>query len=220
MSQRPRLSQLDLWATKESECLEVIRAAVGALAKEPGNDPDEDVLNRRLMRFIDSVLAARSRAGGSSLQPPAYEGRSSPAPSDPLRASREFKRPDFTWLWIDDLAPNPRLSRREFAVECKRLTPGQRLRLYVTNGICRFQNTTHAYGKDMRSGAMVGYLQSIEMTPARTGVNNAAHAEGIAALDVLHQAEETSGVLAHQLARSYPVTPFALTHVWETVVAG
>ena len=61
---------------------------------------------------------------------------------------------------------------------------------------------------------MVGYLQSIEMTPARTGVNNAAHAEGIAALEVLHQAGETSGVLGHQLARSFPVTPFALTHVW------
>ena len=75
MSRRPRLSQLDLWATKESECLEIIRAAVGALAKEPGNDPDEDVLNRRLMRFIDSVLAARSRAGSSSLQTACLRGQ-------------------------------------------------------------------------------------------------------------------------------------------------
>jgi hypothetical protein len=212
MTGRPRLSKLGLWAAKERECLDLLEDALRELATDhvvPGED--EDGINRRLMRVIDSVLVARP---DRTLEPPAYEGRSSPAPSDPSRTGREFKRPDFLWLWVDDLAQDPRLSRREFVVECKRLGAAPYPRLYVTNGIKRFTNDTHAYGKDMRSGAMVAYLESIAVDDARARVNKVASDEQIPRLDLRARRGDDAARLEHDLPRAYAVTPFKITHLW------
>jgi hypothetical protein len=209
---RPRLSELDLWATKERECLDVLTEALRQLSNESRvPDEDEDGINRRLMRMIDGVIARRPDC---TLAPPPYEGRSSPAPSDPVRMSREFKRPDFVWLWIDDLAADPRLSRQEFTIECKRLGASPYPRRYVTNGIQRFTNTTHAYGKDMRSGAMVGYLESILIDIALERVNMVATAEGVPLLTLVARRGDDAATLEHGLGRAYPITPFGLTHLW------
>ncbi len=210
MSARPRLSALRLWPAREAECLELLTEALAQLARDPGADPNEDSINRRLMRFLD---AATWQAGGT-LGPVVYEGRSSPAPSDDLRASREFKRPDFAWLWIDDLATDPMLSRREFVVECKRLGAEPFPARYVADGVLRFINATHAYGKDMPSGAMVGYMQSIPVNDAVQRVNDAATNHGISALVLRTRRGDEHAKLEHQVVRDFNVSPFSLTHIW------
>ncbi|MGB0096997.1 MAG: hypothetical protein WBP81_31210 [Solirubrobacteraceae bacterium] len=45
-----------------------------------------------------------------------------------------------------------------------------------TDGVLRFIMLEHAYGKDMRGGAMVGYLQRITVDDAYDAVNAAATA--------------------------------------------
>ncbi len=210
MSARPRLSALRLWPAREAECLELLAEALTQLARNPGTDPNEDSINRRLMRFLDAVTW---RAGGT-MGPVVYEGRSSPAPSDDLRASREFKRPDFAWLWIDDLATDPMFSRREFVVECKRLGAEPFPKRYVTDGILRFINATHAYGKDMPSGAMVGYMQSILVNDAVQRVNDAATDHGVPALTLRGRRRDEQAKLEHQVMRDFDSRSFSLTHIW------
>jgi hypothetical protein len=201
---------LGLWAAREKECLALLAQALSELASDPGHDADEDSINRRLMRFLD----AATYGSGYALGPVVYEGRSSPAPSDPIRVSREFKRPDFAWLWIDDLATNRMLSRREFTVECKRLGDEPFPTRYVTNGILRFINPSHAYGKDMRSGAMVGYLQAILVDDAVTRVNAAATSRSVPTLRLRERQGDDEARLEHQVTREFEVSPFSLTHLW------
>jgi len=215
MSAQPRLSNLRLWAVKEQECLDVLAEALSRLAANPGPEPDEDSINRRLMRFLDAVTQSRMhRSGGSTLPPAVYEGRSSPAPSDPARASREFKRPDFAWLWIDDLAADPALSRREFVVECKRLGADPFPARYVADGILRFISRSHEYGKDMRSGAMVGYLQSILVDVAIERVNAAATSANVPRLQLRDRRGDDAAKLEHRVCRGFAISPFSLTHLW------
>lgn len=214
---RPRLSALPLWADREQECLEVLNEALSLLSTEPAQESDEDSINRRLMRCLDAVLHSRTRTRGTTIGPPAYESRSSPAPSDPQRTSREFKRPDFIWLWIDDLAVDPKLSRREFVVECKRLGPDPFPRRYVTQGVRRFADPAHAYAKDMRSGAMVGYLQSISIDVATQQVNAVAATVDVPPLNCMTRNGEDSATFEHQIARPFHARLFSLTHMWVRV---
>jgi hypothetical protein len=210
MSARPRLSKLSLWPTRERECLELLALALAELAANPGPDTDEDSINRRLMRFLDAAIYRSAY----ELAPVVYEGRSSPAPSDAVRASREFKRPDFAWLWTDDLAADRMLSRREFVVECKRLGAEPFPTRYVVDGILRFINLSHAYGKDMRSGAMVGYMQSILVDDAMKRVNAVASNRGVPSLTLRERRGDDEAKLEHQLLRAFAVSPFSLTHLW------
>jgi hypothetical protein len=214
MSARPRLSKLRLWAAREKECLDLLAQALARLAGDPGPDADEDNINRRLMRFLDASGAQGGMGARNTLGPVVYEGRSSPAPSDPTRASREFKRPDFAWLWFDDLVADPMLSRREFVVECKRLGVDPFPRRYVTDGILRFVKDSHAYGKDMRSGAMVGYLQSIPIDTAVKQVNANVTSRNVSTLKLRSKRGDDEAKLEHRVTREFDVSPFLLTHLW------
>lgn len=219
MSERPRLSGLDFWSSYERACLEVIREAL-SLLPDGCVDRNEDDINRELFRAIQVSTHRQRQATGSVVGAVTYEGRSTPAPSDRDRSPRELKRPDFYWAWIDDLDPDPALSRREFVVECKRLAPpisGRDFpRLYVKEGIARFVDSGHGYGKEMRSGAMVGYLQRITVADAAAAVNAATAEAGIPPL-MLQAQDDARADLTHELTRDFPVSPFRLSHVWGSV---
>jgi len=123
------------------------------------SEPD---LNREFY-FLLVTATQTARRHGMSLSPPVPEGQNPPSADDAARAAREHKRPDFYWGLIDDLEPDPRRAARQFVVECKRLDVATRgwifTARYVSDGILRFINAYHGYGRDATSGAMVGYLQ-------------------------------------------------------------
>ena len=217
MSQSPRLSSIDLWGDHQRNCLRVLREALASLAGQSA-DAHENDLNRCLFRAINRV-AYYAIQGGEDIPPVVYEGRNPPSPSDRERAEREFKIPDFYWAYYDSLASNPDESYKQFVVECKRLTQpvAHYAREYMQSGIARFINVEHGYGKDVPSGAMVGYLQKVSIDDALAGVNGVVVAKLIPALAFRNRDGERGSVLAHRINRPIPISPFILTHVWSRI---
>ncbi len=217
MNQRPQLSSLDLWSDHEQLCKQLLRDALAELEDSP-IDADENDLNRLLYRAIIRV-SQRASESGDHVPVVVPEGRNPPAASDKERAEREFKTPDFYWAYIDPLASDPNDASKQFVVECKRLAKpiSRYAREYVKSGIARFINIGHGYGKGVRSGAMVGYLQEVFLDEALMGVNRQAAEDAIPDLLALRRDGESSAELVHQVTRQFTVSPFQLTHVWTRI---
>lgn len=126
--------------------------------------------------------------------------------------------PDFYWAFIYHLAIDSIAAARQFVVECKRLTlPSKNwmyTEQYVQAGISRFVTVEHAYGKEVPSGAMVGYLQVIALDQAMSEVNSCAVAEKLAPLHLSDRGTKRRAELDHQLERGFPDSPFRLIHLW------
>ena len=217
MNQRPLLSSIDLWDDHEQLCKRLLRDALVELANSPV-DADENSLNRLLYGAIIRV-SHRASQSGDHIPPVVPEGKNPPAASDQERAEREFKIPDFYWSFIDPLASDPNDASKQFVVECKRLTnPTARYaREYVRSGIARFISFGHGYGKGMRSGAMVGYVQGIPFEEALERVKGEINRDSIQALATIRRHGEIDAEFGHQVTRPFPVSPFHITHVWTRI---
>ena len=217
MSRQPRLTAIDLWSNHERLCTQLLREALKELADQYPNENEWD-LNRLLYR---AIIRASHQAAQQGEDPPAVvpEGHNPPDASDEERAERERKIPDFYWAYIDPLANDPNAASKQFVVECKRLTNPQTryTREYVKSGIARFINLGHSYGKGMKSGAMVGYLQEIFLDDALARVNAYAESDSVPPLIMRSNSGETSAELDHDLVRCFPVSPFHLVHIWARV---
>lgn len=217
MNQRPQLSSIDFWNDHEQLCKQLLRDALADLEDGPVA-ADENDLNRLLYRAIIRV-SQKAEQDGDHIPVVVPEGKNPPAASDLERAEREFKVPDFYWAYIDPLAPDPNDASKQFVVECKRLTNpiARYTREYVRSGIARFINFGHAYGKGMRSGAMVGYLQEVFLDDALARVNGVANGDAIQTLAVTRRHGEKGAEFGHQVTRPIPVSPFDLTHIWTRI---
>ena len=217
MTNQPRLSSIDLWDDHEQLCLDLLREAVVELVDQPTATNEVD-LNRQLFR---AIIRVSHRVAQNGVDVPAVvpKGRNPPAASDQERAKREFKIPDLYWAYVDPLTENPGDSYQQFVVECKRLTfpTTAYYREYVKSGIARFITVGHGYGKGMQSGAMVGYLQMVLVDDALAGVNHVVNNDGISPLVMKHRLDEKSGEFAHDVDRSFPISPFRLSHIWARI---
>ncbi|HVW19529.1 MAG TPA: hypothetical protein VHB30_14900 [Solirubrobacteraceae bacterium] len=197
-----------------------MRAALALLTDGPADEREAD-LNRRLYQAIIAVQVEDARRGLEQLSVVVPEGRNPPAASDAQRAAREHKIPDFYWAYVDHLAPEPAAVARQFVVECKRLTASSKtwnyIAQYVDAGIRRFISEAHGYGKDASSGAMVGYLQNMEVDAAVTDVNAHASANGLPSLTVRVRSVSAPVELDHRLVRPFRDSPFLLMHFWTRV---
>jgi hypothetical protein len=104
-------------------------------------------------------------------------------------------------------------------VECKRLGKSSRADWvfnvnYVQHGICRFRDPKWAYAQRFRSGAMVGYWQSMELMQVLKEVNEEARRNSIP--DLVSSRSTVSGGdrLEHTFERSFEASPFHLLHLW------
>lgn len=180
----------------------------------------EPELNRDLYR---EIVRASHDAAKRGEEPPVVvpEGRNPPVGSDREQTIREFKIPDFYWAYIDHMTEDPSMAARQFVVECKRLTERSAnwifTREYVRSGIARFISNSHGYGKETPSGAMVGYLQCISLDEALREVNDIARLDSIPTLNIQARDNEVSADLDHDIVRTFPESPFHLTHVWVRV---
>ena len=217
MSHQPQLSSIDLWSDHERICKELLWEALATLDDKPV-DADETVLNRHLYRAIIRV-SYRAAQSGEHIPPVVPEGRNPPAASDQERIEREFKIPDFYWAYIDPLADDPNDASKQFVVECKRLTNpiARYTREYVKSGIARFINVGHGYGKGMKSGAMVGYLQEVLLDETLSKVNSVTNGNSITALTVSNRNGEVGAEFQHDVVRTIPTSPFHLTHLWTRI---
>jgi hypothetical protein len=220
MTDRPRLTSIDLWQRHEQRCLHTLLAAIARLAAGPA-DEGEPELNRRLYRAIIAVQGADARDGLEQLSVVVPEGRNPPVASDTGRAPREHKIPDFYWAYVDYLDPDPDAVACQFVVECKRLTVATKnwdyAAQYIHAGVLRFVTEEHGYGKGTPSGAMIGYLQNMDVDEALSQVNGHATAEGLSALNIRDRSVDAIIELDHQLDRPFPDTPFLLMHIWTSL---
>ncbi len=230
------LLSIDLWSSFVERVQEVIRAGLERLAADAAacgfGASCENDLNRELFfrvrriavdQKVDLFAAvprpALSREYTWNLAP-VYEANNQPSLDDPERTPREGKRPDFQWSFQDDQAEDLDRATRTYVVECKRL--GKALGKWVLNvnyvaqGVRRFVDASHLYGKDDSGGGMIGYVQSMDVDAIWAEVAQQLADAGLAALPkpgphpestVLHSA-------SHDLTRADAWSPFRLHHFW------
>ena len=221
MSQ-PRISRLHIWEKHERRVVDILMLALSILRKNDILPQSEVLLNRELYFCLLEAnhMLWESGAGGFS-HPPTPEGHNPADPDDEQRAIRENKIPDFYWGYVDHSEPDPRRGARNYVIECKRLGNPPRPdwilnQNYVNKGVRRFITEEHGYAKGEKSGAMVGYVQSMELDEILHEVNSAAVSVGIPELSTPINAWQVSGTcqLAHQVNRTFSISPFQLTHFW------
>ena len=217
LSHQPQLSSIDLWSSHEDTCLELLRQALLIVTNLSWTENEWD-LNRHMYRAIIRASHQAARRG-EDIPAVVPEGRNPPAASDDERREREYKIPDFYWAYIDPLAINPDDAAKQFVVECKRITKPRAdyAREYVKSGIMRFISLGHGYGKGMKSGAMVGYLQDILLADANDRVNSVARANTIPHLKLRKSDGNNAAEFTHNVARSFRESPFRLTHIWSRI---
>ncbi len=215
----PQISGRLLWERHEQRVLAILRSALHRLRTKELHD-DERKLNRELYSCILEVNGQNKKSGSDSWfdYPPIYEGQNPPTPDTEDSAS-ERKIPDLQWGYIDHQEPDPRRSVRNFAIECKRLgapsSPGWKLNVnYVTDGVHRFADPEFRYGKDVASGAMAGYVESMSLEEIVAEVNRALNQIGVPALTFPPKLIGPLSEMKHSFDRPFENSPFRLVHVW------
>lgn len=221
MSQ-PQISRLRTWEKHERRVVDILLLALSILRNKDILPQPEVLLNRELYFCLLEANHALWESGiGGFSHPPTPEGQNPADPDDEVRAIRENKIPDFYWGYIDHSELDPRHSARNYVIECKRLGNPPRAdwilnQNYIKNGVLRFITEEHGYAKGEKSGAMVGYVQSMEFDEILREVNIAAISAGIPELSTPINGWQYSRTtqLIHQLNRKFAIAPFQLSHFW------
>jgi hypothetical protein len=225
MSQHGIPSAEELWERHEGLVLELFRLALQMLHKEIALPVDEDE--------ISSILYLKTREANFHLNglhrgldhPPIPDAKVPPRSRDEVGTPPTKKRPDFQCGYRDMLALDQEQAYVNYCIECKRLgqttEAGWNLnKNYVSDGIVRFVDPQHSYGKGTRSGAMVGYVQNMEPSAIASEVNRWIHdieTRSLPSIQPPHDVFDAKGLLemSHELARPDVLpTPFRLTHLW------
>jgi hypothetical protein len=171
--------------------------------------------------LLEAIRSLRESGREGFDHPPTPEGHNPPDPDDVLRATRENKIPDFCWGYIDHLELDSRRSARNYVIECKRLGNPPRPdwilnQNYVVKGVLRFVTEEHDYAKGEKSGAMVGYVQSMELDDILNEVNATCISRAVPQLRISIGGWQIRGIsrLNHELNRSFAGSPFHLSHFW------
>jgi hypothetical protein len=162
-------SPSELWQQHESIYVTIFRMALNQLAKRPGNISNEDMISERLCPILNSICYFESKYHQRDIPLPCWEKPNQPSTSNELKGGKIRKRPDFTCTLHDRYASCADEYAISLHIECKRLgsptSASWKLNeKYVTNGIKRFDCSSHEYGKRASSGMMIGYI--ISMTPS------------------------------------------------------
>ena len=210
---RPLISDLPLWERHEQRVLAILRSALRRLrTKRP--EGDELKLNRELYLCILDVI----RENMWFDYPPVPEGRNPPTPDTEDSAS-ERKIPDLSWGYIDHQEQDPRRSVRNFVIECKRLgspsRSGRKFNVhYVCDGVRRFADLEWQYGKDVATGSMVGYVESLTPKEIVAEVNGVLTQLGVSALTLPPGPGGSLTEMEHSFGRPFAISPFRLVHLW------
>lgn len=207
----------NLWASREAKCLSIIERAL-SLLQNSKDLPETEVELNRCLHFC--LLTASRELYPDDEIAPTMECNNQPDPDDDARVKREQKRPDFQWIYLDRYESDAQRSSKQFVIECKRLGKPPRsdwlLNInYSTHGIRRFRDPEWSYAKGMRSGAMIGYWQSMEGEDVLREVNVGCQNNSLPEV-VLIDGWNISGTsrLEHTLNRTFKISPFKLHHLW------
>ncbi len=214
----PTFLSNDLWARREAHFTSVALRAL-ELLHEGAPSGDENALNRDL--YFCMLRASRELDPEGIYPGPVAECCNQPDVDDVARATRESKRPDFTWAYLDPHEPDPRKSSIQLIVECKRLglptNPQWILNSnYVEHGVRRFVDPQWGYAKRFPSALMIGYWQTMDNEALLAEINDHLLAKGLPEVSLSGEGWKISSItqLSHTLVRTFPVSPFGLKHLW------
>lgn len=217
----PTIFDKDLWVQSEERVLDLCARSLRKLRDCPCvRQATEPEINRKLFLCMAQANRDLTTVGKGFGHLPQPEAVNLPDPNNERRADWERKIPDFQWQIIDHLAPAVD-SVRSYAIECKRLgSPPRRDWIlneeYVANGMCRFANESHRYGNRCRSGAMIGYMQSMSFHSILSEVNKHARTYAVGKLVPMPKSscDDTVKRLQSLLCRTFSASPFHLRHMW------
>lgn len=199
------------------------RALKLLISSDVSVEDKEDAINRRLYFCVLKAIHALTKESGAPFisHPLTYEARNQPDFDDNERAAREHKRPDFIWSIIDHAEPIPEKSAKHYCVECKRLGQHRNGRKpnadYINDGVRRFVESGHGYGKSARTGLMVGYVENSDIDTILAEVNAAAVTIALSPLSFSagKSEDDTVNRLNQTLIRPHvSPSPFDLRHLW------
>ncbi|MTJ08782.1 hypothetical protein [Anabaena sp. UHCC 0204] len=224
------LGKLNSWANFEKCVLEIIILALEMLNKSSSLPLIEDAqkgdsLNRRLDICIRRAILEWEKINETDIatSPKLNLKKQPDLENEQVFEDYEIKKPDFQWEFRDRLGKKDNLNSifKNYEIECKRL--GKKdisgrsfVAEYVNKGILRFTTSTHRYGQFTSSGAMIGYVQDMELQDILNEVNSFAVSASLP--EILLSPEgwkvETS-ILEHRLDRlDVQPTQFDLRHLW------
>jgi hypothetical protein len=221
---QPSIPALRTWYEHERRVLEIVCHALAELRQGQPLPEDEPGLNRKLHFCMRRVNTRLSRQGRGVPCAPVWEGQNQPLVDDETRAVREDKRPDFQCGFVNLQESDDDRASMFYTIECKRLGRAADRWVfnvnYVDKGVLRFVIEDYGYGKATPSGAMVGYVQSMEFAQILADVNGAASKRSLPPIVLEDDAWSEDGVsrLSHRLTRPASLlSPFRLRHLWVDV---
>ena len=211
-----------LWLRHEERILEVFSAALEMLREKPVLPKLENEINLKLYFMIRRANHNLRGIGRGLEHIPVWEAHSQPVSEHEEDKSRLNKKPDFQWQMVDEIETDPEKAYKHYTIECKRLgNPSSKTwklnENYVTNGILRYVMKEFGYGKFTPSGAMIGYIQSMNHTQILAEVNGFASKDSITGINPPFHGWNEVGVsrLEQRVHRpDVPPTPFYLRHLW------
>lgn len=176
-------------------------------------------INLKLSRCIRRANMLLNEQRRGIPWPPSFDGIQGLTPDDEEPSGSENTRPDCRWGLTDMQEIDPRLHEKYFDIECKRLgLPSSRTwklnERYILDGVLRFMQEEHFYGRNVDRGAMVGYIQSMEIDEILNEVNNYGRANAVTAIIPSGEWQSDISRLQHTFDRQLERTPFHLEHFW------
>ncbi len=214
-----------MWEKHEGLVLEVFILALELLRDGDDLPVDEDSISEKLAWKSRKANFRLNRKGRGLPFPPDWEKPRQPTSKMELGRSKKKKRPDFTCPFRNNMARNDKDAYLDYHIECKRLgkpsSPRWNFnRNYVTKGIFRFLDPVHGYGEGARSGAMIGYIQSMNLKDILQEVNSAARSNAhhnIPRIRFHEDGFDEKGIAMsmQELTRKYLLpSSFQIRHVW------
>jgi len=155
-----------LWKRHEKHVLDILLRALIKLQRDNNLPEDELTLNNRLYVYARGVwieLPVDQKPMSFCL---VSNSENPPRTKSEIGQEWTRKKPDFQWRLSDQQEKDPVKAIREYTIECKRLRTKTRswdfIDKYVVSGIIRFLAEEYKYGNGTSSGAMIGYIQSME----------------------------------------------------------
>ncbi|MCT7969870.1 hypothetical protein NG799_26495 [Laspinema sp. D1] len=211
----------DIWTRHEKRVLEIFKLALKMLREESSLPDKEDEINRKLYFLVRRANGDLQTQNQGIEWPITYESNNQPDADDVTRSPRESKRPDFQWGVCDTNELDPNRRDKFYIIESKRLgSPSSTTWIlnknYVVNGMKRFVDPEWSYGKSSHSGAMIGYIQDMELQTILEEVNTNAASELLPNITISSDGEQPDITkLDQKLEREHiQPTPFDLRHLW------
>ncbi len=165
-----------LWQRHEKLILEVFFIALKLLYEGQFLPEDEDEITEKLSVKARRANFKLNRQDRGLVYPPTWQGQIAPATESEVGSTFTRKKPDFQCQYKNERVKNAEKAYIMYCVECKRLgktlDSGWNLnKNYVQEGISRFLTAEHSYGKAAESGAMIGYVQNMELDTVTKEIN-------------------------------------------------